>query len=103
MMGIVEVVDGDILHISDNRRAASFFGTTPERIQGRWASEMSVPAEVIQHWIRHYEESERTQKPVRFYVHPEPATGADLPCLRPCAGSVPVAMDTFGIHTSLRM
>ena len=79
MMGIVEVVDGDILHVSDNRRVASFFGTTPERMRGRRASEMGVPAEVIQHWIRHYEESERRKKPVRFtYVHPEPATGANL-------------------------
>lgn len=48
MMGIVEVVDGDILHLSDNRRVASFFGTTPELMQGRRASEMGVSGEVIQ-------------------------------------------------------
>lgn len=29
MMGIVELLDGDILHVSDNRCVASFFGTTP--------------------------------------------------------------------------
>ncbi|MCS6329429.1 MAG: PAS domain S-box protein [Nitrospira sp.] len=79
MMGIVEVVDGDILHISDNRRVASFFGTTPERMQGRRASEMGVPAEVIQLWIRHYEESACTSQPVRFtYVHRDPCSGSEL-------------------------
>ena len=79
MMGIVEVVDGDILHLSDNRRVASFFGTTPELMQGRRASEMGVPAEVIQLWIRHYEESTSTGQPVRFtYVHRDPCSGSEL-------------------------
>lgn len=79
MMGIVELIDGDILHISDNRRVASFFGTTPERMRGQRASEMGVPAEVIQLWIRHYEESACTSQPVRFtYVHRDPCSGSEL-------------------------
>lgn len=79
MMGIVEVVDGDIVHLSDNRRVASFFGTTPELMQGRRASEMGVSAEVIQLWIRHYEESTSTGQPVRFtYVHRDPCSGSEL-------------------------
>lgn len=79
MMGIVEVVDGDIVHIADNRRVASFFGTTPELLQGRRASEMGVPAEVIQLWIRHYEESASTGRPVRFtYAHRDPCSGMEL-------------------------
>lgn len=79
MMGIVEVVDGDILHISDNRRVAAFFGTTPALMQGRRASEMGVPEEVIHRWVRHYEESARTKEPVRFtYTHRGPGSESEL-------------------------
>lgn len=70
MMGIVELCDGDIVHISDNRCVAGFFGTTPELMEGRRASELGVPMATIELWLRQYEESGRTKKPVRFeYVH----------------------------------
>ncbi len=79
MMGIVELVDGDILHVSDNRRVASFFGTTPELMQGRRASEMGVPEEVIQRWVQQYENSARTKQPVRFtYVHRAAGSESEL-------------------------
>lgn len=72
MMGIIELYPGDILHISDNRCAAGFFGTTPELIQGRRDSELGVPSATIALWSRHYEESGRTKQPVRFeYCHPD--------------------------------
>jgi PAS domain S-box-containing protein len=81
MMGIVELLDGDILHVSDNRRAASFFGTTPESMQGRRASKLGAPTDIIAHWIRYYEETERTKQPVRFeYVHSQRGSGVEL-CL----------------------
>jgi PAS domain S-box-containing protein len=73
MMGIVEVQDNDILHISDNLSYARFFGTTPEAVKNRWASEIEVPESVRQLWIERYREAERTQSPVRFeYVHQTP-------------------------------
>ena len=79
MMGIVELLGGDILHVSDNRRAASFFGTTPESMQGKRASELGAPPDIIAHWIRYYEETERTKQPVRFeYVHSQRGSGIEL-------------------------
>lgn len=35
MMGIAELVNNDILHISDNPATAKFFGLTPEAMQNR--------------------------------------------------------------------
>ena len=70
MMGIVELIDDDILHISDNTTTAKLFGLTPEAMQNRRASEMGVPQEFLQMWLERYREAERTQSPVRFeYAH----------------------------------
>ncbi|WP_016952889.1 CBS domain-containing protein [Anabaena sp. PCC 7108] len=70
MMGVVELLDDDILHLSDNYASAQFFGTTPEAIQNQLASHMGTPQEYIRVWITHYQESQRTGQPVRFeYQH----------------------------------
>jgi PAS domain S-box-containing protein len=70
MMGIVELVDNDILHIADNIATAKFFGLTPETMRNSRASEMGVPQNHIQQWIDLYRQAERTQKPVRCeYPH----------------------------------
>jgi signal transduction histidine kinase/CheY-like chemotaxis protein/HAMP domain-containing protein len=74
MMGIVELVDGDILHLSDNPATVRFLGVPPE---GRWpvlASRLGAPRDAIDRWVGHYRESERTGGPVRFeYAHETPA------------------------------
>ncbi|HAJ58674.1 MAG TPA: hypothetical protein DCP31_04935 [Cyanobacteria bacterium UBA8543] len=70
MMGIVELVDDDILHISDNATTAKLFGLTPEAMQNRLASEMGVPPKYLRKWIAHYRKAERTRSPVKFeYFH----------------------------------
>ncbi|PSN10677.1 diguanylate cyclase [filamentous cyanobacterium CCT1] len=69
-MGIVELRDNDILHISDNWAAAEFFGRTPTTMENRFASELSVSTATIQRWTTYYREAEYTQAPVRFeYCH----------------------------------
>ena len=74
MMGIVEPRENDILHISDNAAAATFFGLSPQLMQNRLASEMGVPQHHIQTWIERYREAERSQTPVKFvYSHQTPA------------------------------
>ena len=74
LRGIVEVVEGDILHIRDNTTAAAFFGRAPEAMQGRLASEMGVPAETVSLWVGHYLASQQSGQPVIFsYEHKEPA------------------------------
>ncbi|WP_392408366.1 PAS domain S-box protein [Chlorogloeopsis fritschii PCC 9212] len=70
MMGVVELLEDDILHLSDNQTSANFFGTTPAAMQNRRASELGVPQSHIRQWIAYYQESERTNHPVRFeYNH----------------------------------
>ncbi|MBD2296759.1 PAS domain S-box protein [Anabaena sphaerica FACHB-251] len=70
MMGVVELLDDDMLHLSDNSTTARFFGTTPEAMHNQLASQMGAPIEHIRTWIRHYGESQRTGQPVRFeYQH----------------------------------
>ena len=70
MMGIVEIVDKDIVHISDNEASARFFGMTPDAMRWRRASEIGTPRNVIELWIRNFLRSERTGYPVRFeYAH----------------------------------
>jgi two-component system, cell cycle sensor histidine kinase and response regulator CckA len=58
MMGIVEVGGDEILHLSDNAAAASFLGLTPERMRGRKAGELGVPAEHVEQWLAAYRGSE---------------------------------------------
>jgi PAS domain S-box-containing protein len=70
MMGIVELLDDDILHIADNALAAAFFGTSSEAMRGRRASELGTPPEALAHWRAAYLESERAGGPVQFeYTH----------------------------------
>lgn len=66
MMGIVELHDGDILHISDNWAAAEFHGTTPAAMANQLASSLGISPDVIQQWIAYYCQSEQEQAPVRF-------------------------------------
>lgn len=70
MMGIVELVEDDILHISDNPAAAKFFGLSPHGRQNLLSSETGMPREHLCRWIEVYREAERTRSPVRFeYPH----------------------------------
>ena len=73
MMGIVELVGDDILHLADNQKTAEFFATTPEAMANRLASENGTPRSHVQMWLKHYREAERTAAPVSFeYPHQTP-------------------------------
>lgn len=91
MLGIVELLDDDILHISDNATTAQFFGTTPEAMRNRLASEMGVPQQYLRQWIERYRETERTQSPVKFeYLH---HTADGQKWLSAIVSSIPVSYD----------
>jgi|CXWL01.1.fsa_nt_gi two-component system sensor histidine kinase UhpB len=76
MMGVVEVLDGDIRHLSVNRAMARFFGLAQEAISGRTASQLGVSREVIRMWLNHYDLCVKEQSPVRFeYEHNDPRGG----------------------------
>ena len=71
MMGTVELVGDDILHVSDNRAAAAAFGNTPEAMQGRTARELGVPEAYTRMWVEAYRRSVDSDEPVRFDYHHE--------------------------------
>ncbi|MCP6760459.1 MAG: response regulator [Fischerella sp. CENA71] len=75
MMGIVELHDNDIRHLSDNLISAQFFGTTPEGLQNRFATDLGVPRSYLNLWISHYQEAIRTQAPIKFEYRHETAKG----------------------------
>ncbi|HEX5689119.1 MAG TPA: ATP-binding protein, partial [Roseiflexaceae bacterium] len=76
MMGVVAVVDDDILHLSDNAASASFFGRTPEAMRNRFASHLGVPAASVRFWIEQYRASAASNRPVCFEYAHEDHTGA---------------------------
>ena len=63
MMGVVEPLEDDVLHLSDNRATATLFRTTTESLQNKRASELGTPKEYIQLWLTHYQESAQTSSP----------------------------------------
>ncbi|WOD37058.1 PAS domain S-box protein [Nodosilinea sp. E11] len=75
LMGIVELHDNDILHLSDNWATAEFLGTTPQEIENRFASELGVPPATLERWLAYYREAARIQAPVRFEYCPDTGPG----------------------------
>ena len=73
LMGIVDLLPDDILHVSDNQTTATFFGTTVAALHNRSARELGVPDVIRTTWMHYYRECERTGQPMRFeYEHPTP-------------------------------
>ena len=71
MMGVVEIHEDDLRHVSCNRSSATFLGATPEDLRGRPTAEVGLPRQVRKEWLRHTRQAERTEVPVSFeYDHP---------------------------------
>ena len=80
MMGVVDILDNDILHLSDNAATTQFMGVMPGTTQRKLASELGMPQAYIEEWLRHYRECARIQAPVRFhYAHQTPKNCAGSP------------------------
>ncbi|NJN56953.1 MAG: PAS domain S-box protein [Leptolyngbyaceae cyanobacterium SL_5_9] len=75
MMGIVELHNSDVRHLSDNFASAHFFGTTPEALRNQFATDLSVPRSHLNLWLQHYQEAIDIQAPVRFEYSHEMPTG----------------------------
>ncbi|MEB3887389.1 PAS domain S-box protein [Lyngbya sp. CCY1209] len=70
MMGVVELLEDDILHIWDNHATAGFFGILPEEMKNKKSSQLGIPESTIALWLNHYRQSQKLGKPVQFeYVH----------------------------------
>ena len=73
MMGIVELYDNDVRHLSDNLASAKLFGTTPEALQNQFATDLGVTRSHLDLWLKHYRKAMQNQAPVRFeYPHKTP-------------------------------
>ncbi|HZM69990.1 MAG TPA: response regulator [Candidatus Cryosericum sp.] len=75
MMGVVEIVGDDVVHISDNAASASFFGLTPALMRGRRGSDIGCPDDLLALCISHFRASGRTGRPERFEYAHRSATG----------------------------
>lgn len=75
MMGIVELCDDDVRHLSDNLASAQFFGTTPEALRNQFATDLGVSRSHLNRWLQHYWKAVETQAPVRFEYSHETPTG----------------------------
>ncbi|MGP8247529.1 MAG: PAS domain-containing protein [Bryobacteraceae bacterium] len=72
MRGVVELVEGRVVHVSCNAAWAEMCGVERESIAGKSAAETGAPEEVVQPWVALYEESWRTGKPVSMeYGRPD--------------------------------
>ncbi len=90
MMGIVELYDQDIRHISDNAATARFFGTTQAAMQNQLATALGVTRQHIDFWLDYYREAQQTQAPVKFeYIHEAPDSQRCL-SVTVCAIATPV-------------
>ncbi len=70
LMGVVELQDDDILHLSDNAATRCFFGLPPTQRYPYQASAAGVPREHIRLWLEHYHACAQQQAPVTFeYCH----------------------------------
>jgi PAS domain S-box-containing protein len=77
MRGIVELVDGVIVHVSCNETAATMYGIARESISGKSSAETGASESVAQEWVRLYQESRRTGKPVSMEYDRRDANGEE--------------------------
>ena len=77
MRGIVEVVDGRIIHVSCNGAAARMYGIDRDSIAGKSATETGASEAVVQTWAGLYEDSRRSGKAVSMEYARRDADGGD--------------------------
>jgi PAS domain S-box-containing protein len=75
MRGIVEIVDGAIVHLSCNQAAAQMYGVDRESIAGKPATAAGASPEIAQAWVGLYEKSRRTGQPVSMEYGRRDAAG----------------------------
>jgi PAS domain S-box-containing protein len=77
MRGIVEVIDGRVIHVSCNEAAAKMYGVDRGSISGKSAAEAGASEAVVQTWVGLYEDSRHTGKPVSMEYGRRDADGRE--------------------------
>lgn len=87
MMGIVELLEDDIIHVRDNDLSLRFFGRSHEEMKNARATLLNVSRETIDLWTHHYKTSEQTGKPSGFeYEHFYNGISSELSVTVTCIG-----------------
>jgi signal transduction histidine kinase len=68
MMGVVELLEHDILHVSANEATARFVGLPSHALCNIRASNLGTPPQTIQTWMEHCRASARLKQPRQFEV-----------------------------------
>ena len=64
MRGLVELVDGQIVHVSCNDAAAQMYGIDRNSIAGKAATDAGASAELARWWATLYDEARRSGNPI---------------------------------------
>lgn len=75
MMGLVELLNDDVLQVSANSAAARFYGKTPEEMVGLRLSDLGMSAAARRLWTGHYRESQESGTPNQFEWRTDTADG----------------------------
>ena len=65
-MGVFELLDDNLRHVSDNAAAGRFRRMTPEAMKDRLASEIGMPPEILTLWLSHCRTAAATGAAVTF-------------------------------------
>ena len=68
-MGVVEVMEDDVRFVSANALTDTFFGVDAGKLEGKSASQLKAPPEMLTTWIERFRECRATRRPVRFEYH----------------------------------
>jgi PAS domain S-box-containing protein len=71
LMGVIEIVEEQLVPVYCNRATASFFGVDLDTFLAQSSESLRIPRDVDDLWILHYRQSQREGASVRFeYEHP---------------------------------
>jgi PAS domain S-box-containing protein len=71
LMGVIELVDDEIVPVYCNAATASFFGVDLDTFPAQTSQDLRIPREIDDLWILHYRQSQREGGSVQFeYEHP---------------------------------
>jgi PAS domain S-box-containing protein len=65
-MGVVELTDDDTYFVSANALTDQFFGVETGKLEGKRASQLKAPREMLRTWNERFRECRATGRPVRF-------------------------------------
>ncbi len=77
MRGFVDLVDGNIIHVSCNTSAAEMFGVGRDSISGKSVFDAGASEKIARSWIALYEEARRTGKPISMEYARRDAKGQE--------------------------